>query len=455
MTRKDRRIIIIVILLLLFITIACDTSGQDPKDERIQEPVQEKVNLTNKMLTQLGSLNNSDLYIEQITPLSKVNNNSGMWIFDVMINTPDANDFKLFEFSPSGCTKVNMMDITNVREVELFETSSQSILNSAATKGKLSYRIKATPGNFLAVEKETEINSGKIDFSDNVFYLVSEINNWTPTITSPNDDEIWTDNFELNVKSYPNLCLSLSINGEKVDDSEVNSKGNWSTNINALDYGENSIKVTVENAVISEGISSATKELDYKKPLSKGIDFNGTIDKVADYDPQVKRWYSRNSDTSGIDSNCTWYAAAAVKYWSEKLGVKKEGLPYEEGYSNPINWITMAESYGYRVDHSPEPGSVIILEEYNHAGFVEDVKFNNKLNEYIITWGEEHFYITKDNIGISGVNWKNHPSPVQSCWTKNGSSVWRWTQTIRFDESYLNTFITFIHFLMNIIDSSA
>lgn len=406
---------------MMLLILACDTTSLDPQDNRLLQPAQNKLSSTSKLIQRIGGLvGNDDPYIKEIIPRTKTTDGSGAWIYDVVIHKNPNDKIKVYSVFPNGCEKI---DVSSAKEVAIIEDQSQSTLNRAINEGDITYKLTVLPGVLLTVEDGTNSGNNQIDLTNNVFSLVCDTEDWKPTRARPNHDLITGRITTLEGTAYPGLCLNLLINDEVIDITDVDINGNWVFADIPLVSGKNQLLVTVVNTVSFKG-TGLPVILEYKENI-----FTDSAEKVPGKDPAIDAIkIGRASDVAGINSNCTWYAAAAVKYWCEQLGLSTDGMPASQQYGAPSGWIKNARDNGFRVDDNPEPGSLIVFEWTgggSHVGFVENVEIDD--TSALITWSEEHYYIS--TVGSKGVSWGGHATPVPA--EISDSSIYRWTQTIR------------------------
>lgn len=147
--------------------------------------------------------------------------------------------------------------------------------------------------------------------------------------------------------------------------------------------------------------------------------------------------YPRLSKTG----NCTWYAAAAVKYASKgKIDLNNKN--FINGWGNASEWVANANSYkkdhpeGFveGVDQEPRAGDVAFIPS-NHVAFVESARYEN--GKWIVVYSEE---------GASGTHTTYAGEKGLEQITLNGNKVKRWRVT---QEVPKFTKTWFIHFRYN------
>lgn len=98
--------------------------------------------------------------------------------------------------------------------------------------------------------------------------------------------------------------------------------------------------------------------------------------------------YPRNG-YYGVQSNCTWFAAQAVLFFSgDKISINNWG---EAG-----NWLDAAKielakgesGFVEGIDKTPKIGDIIVFNTFNHVAFVENVEVID--GEVYVTWVEEN-----------------------------------------------------------------
>jgi surface antigen/uncharacterized protein YukE len=176
---------------------------------------------------------------------------------------------------------------------------------------------------------------------------------------------------------------------------------------------------------------------------------------AADDNPEYKKKYGsglyyRFADDGVHKSDCTWFAAEAVKKASgERIdinsveGAKKHGI--YSGWGNGGQWANSARDYWEEhkdkednildgpPNHNPRLGDVAVFPNMGlgHVAFVEDARFDEKTKKWIVTIVEEDYYkgIVRDKDG-NPVEWH---SPAQKITVDNDPNVLRWRRTITYD----------------------
>jgi len=200
------------------------------------------------------------------------------------------------------------------------------------------------------------------------------------------------------------------------------------------------------------------------KPVAtsgNNIDFNHIAESVNidRSDLQNPRYYRLGNDKDGNPkSDCTWYAAEAVKYASGGKIDLNNNLKEVNGKPNPYessvwNWgpaLTWATSAGKIVDKTsgpvtgvdgnPQAGDVIHFDN-GHVAFVENVEKvydgNSSLKEYKITISEESADGNPPGHGTSD------SEDLSKKIDPNGKAK-RWRRTLPYKDGTTN--IQFIHF---------
>ena len=146
--------------------------------------------------------------------------------------------------------------------------------------------------------------------------------------------------------------------------------------------------------------------------------------------PYPRLGYSGNGSP---ESNCTWYAAEAVKTFSNG----KINLP---NWGNATNWANGANSYLEKnpdgivksIDQTPQPGDIVQF-NYGHVAFVESVETRSDGKTYI-TWSEEN--------ATGSQAWPSGSEQIDV----NGEPILRWNQTHVFNDAFVNRYNPqFIH----------
>ena len=169
---------------------------------------------------------------------------------------------------------------------------------------------------------------------------------------------------------------------------------------------------------------------------------------VPAYDKTIK--YLRD-DGAGLDSNCTWYGAAAVK---ARTG---QQLPK---WGDAGQWTAKATNYAKDnpgglvsgVDAIPEAGSVLCDKDsgpVGHVMYVESVHLSSDGKKWEVTVSEENYY--GGSIGTGKRISLTDPS---------GGDVGRWRRTISLDidpgsnpPAVKDSSLQFIHINTSVIDS--
>lgn len=422
---KNRGFYVLAITLLLVLIMACDTTNADPKDKRLQEPVGIGINNTQKFLKQAGVLNNNlDLYIRSLTPVSPAQDGSGNWNYRLVVHNALHQEFDIFRVKSNGCVIQTQVEIIDQNPVVLIPDNGNLLLNVYQKGNDYAYLVNLDPGDYVAISPAPHV------------FQMSSTNSQVLSITShialatEKDDQLSFQNCTngqnclvasktkvISGNSYPGACLLLSINGEPVERKVVDKNGKWLFSVDGLQEGDNAIKIETRNQI--NEIDDLQIKIEYHENL-----FVGSGEKIPGYDTEIIPGTPRSSNTPGVDSNCTWYVSAAVKYWCEKLGLSLKNMPSNIQYHAPADWINIAEKRGFMVDDNPAPGAVVVFvwkKGGSHVGFIEKVEY--KGSTIILTWSEEHYY-------PPAPKWQGW-DPPEEINTGNGK-VARWRQVVGF-----------------------
>ena len=167
----------------------------------------------------------------------------------------------------------------------------------------------------------------------------------------------------------------------------------------------------IDNSNISN--KQEEKESPKQSTNTSSIKAYGIAEKVPTDDKENTSYGRGNGKTK---SNCTWYAAEAVKTYTNG-----EVLPSKWGNAN--EWIDSAKNSPdvSEVNSIPSEGSVVVwnYEPYGHVGFVEKVEYSD--GKVIITWSEE-------NYGGEQPYWENSKSEIIT----DDNDVKRWRITTEY-----------------------
>ena len=414
--RTKRNAILIWLLVLFLIVMACDPTNIDPDDERLQEPVQNIIENFEDFFGDIGvDVKGSTPYIRYVVPSNAIINQDGKIKYEITIDEKFHDYISVFSITPQGCKA----SFSNPQIIATFENNSE-------INGETTATFYAKPGTIITVAG-TEDNENYGPYSE-YFRLLTEEEVWTPQLITPEANEHLNNDEEVlfKAKAYPELCMSLEIDGETVDQASVDENGNWEMTVDTLDEGNHNISIIPENLD-----NKTAKSLDFSIQLSPEEAKIGEIVPIKDNENSFASSYSRQ-DSCGIKSNCTWYAAEAVKTYSN-------GKILLTNLGGAIKWPTSAKSNKYvaSIDRIPEVASIIYLyhpSKYmlGHVAFVESVIYDNDSREYTITWSEESANIPDSPQNCNPFYWHNSNQRITVNNDENGS-VYRWRITKSFD----------------------
>jgi surface antigen len=382
--RLNRKKIFFTTIILLLIILSCVNYDISPDDERLQEPANNIVVNFDKYLASVGSGFGSDYprIIYHSVDLD-AGENDGKFAFNLILEVREEYEYiTVFEVVPNGCA--NPFEVKNAIQTVPFDSANLDKFGP----GNFYITIQAYSGTFVTVAGTNDNETYSL-YDHNIRHLIAAEQLELNINAIDSDDKIYAGSgFSVSGQTIPNLCVELKLNNEVVDRFSDPVASDWDYKIDAgLPLGQHSIEVLAKNVAQY----SDQKNFDV-------IERSFVIaEDVPAFDPEIDESYHRNPGDTFINSNCTWYAAAAVKTASDgKIVPSKWGNAYE-WHNNAIGKPGVKS-----INKFPQAGSVLEFDlgkctnkktgekfPCGHVVFIESVEFIGD-KKVKLTWSEEH-----------------------------------------------------------------
>lgn len=207
----------IILFTLIGVTLACDTSGVDPKDPRLQAPVSNKGMVLEDFLGQLDIAPRGFISVPWITSPE-----------DYSHNAPPAIEVKGWaKYYRDG--EIVVYQVVPNDDMRGVYTVGKKLASAEINKKDLSWSTTIQlPDERQFLAARIERKNGKYSGFSNIIY-VSTGEPIPLTITSPKMDEVTNiDTVNLTGSGEPGIGLEVYVNGEKTNlSTKISVEGEW------------------------------------------------------------------------------------------------------------------------------------------------------------------------------------------------------------------------------------